>query len=658
MPVPFYLQRPEEENPIDYTARNYNSFENPNKFNNSYLVAKNSFDRGVAAERFNEFFETNMQRIRNSQPTPKNNPSSWKENINYDNGYDANVEDRFRAEHDYLGLADYLSRFKMDNVMDQRSYENEISQLRRYGRQYNAMHANASQDQSFALAFDEAFNSGNIDGLDDSNPLKKQYYAAMSNLGRRGQYLFADYQADDYRTNDPNSPEASSITVSFNNKKTNYFLGFDFLSKDDEAENQFDLFARQTGYDAGEIKSILGDNAISIKEGRVIVNVPKSNIAGIKLLSDIRNWCNETGRNTDDVSYASYDANNQLITDDTTYIGSQIQDISNLLANTDRSKEEVMSTIGAGEQIVSTTILPYMNEHQMQLKGLLDRGMITAETYNAQLKADNATYENLLLGTAFSQLDIYTDMGNEAGDETLYQMKDNIERGKLKDYIRNAISKDRVSWRAGISGGEYGTYLVVTPERDKGDVTWDEDDARRGMTIFIPGLFTKSIQNAFDASTQGKTVAEINSMQQYGYEYTLANGNVISNVGNSGAKLYDKNTDSYRNITREEAHDLLHQSIIVEDASQNIRNRMFNLDGSLREGYNYEADAKKIAIAAANEVYSGLPVEESDVWYKSATDKAQKEKEGNVMKDYKRQQALEIYSEIMNNIYKLINVSK
>ena len=175
------------------------------------------------------------------QFAPQNNPSSWKDNINYDNGYDSEIEDKFRAEHDYLGLADYLSKFRMDNIMDQRAYENEISQLRRYGRQYNAMHAGATKEQSYALAFDEAFNSGNLDGLDNSNPLKKQYADAMSNLGRRGQYLFADYQTDDYRTNDPNSPEATSITVSFNNKKTNYFLGFGFLPIYNEAEDQFNL---------------------------------------------------------------------------------------------------------------------------------------------------------------------------------------------------------------------------------------------------------------------------------------------------------------------------------------------------------------------------------------------------------------------------------
>lgn len=74
----------------------------------------------------------------NAAPS-KQRPSSWKDSINYYNGYDSAIEDKFRAEHDYLGLADYLSNFRMDNPQKQRAFENEIDQIRRYGREYNAM---------------------------------------------------------------------------------------------------------------------------------------------------------------------------------------------------------------------------------------------------------------------------------------------------------------------------------------------------------------------------------------------------------------------------------------------------------------------------------------------------------------------------------------
>ena len=654
MPVPFYLDRARSE---ENTSANF--LKNNRVFNND-AAAQIVQARQAREASINNFFTQRISAIQSARTVSNQRPSSWKDSIDYTKGYDSKIEDKFRSEHDYMGLADYLSNFRMDNVMDQRTYENEISQLRRYGRQYNAVHGNATDEQSESIAFLESFDNGNIDELDDNNSYKKSYNEAIAKLGRKGGYFFADYQAEDYRADDPNSKDAATISVSFNTKKTNYawFLGLDFLAKDDEKERQFDKFAKETGYSAGEIRNILGENAISIKEGRVIIDVPKTNLEGIRFLTKVRDWCNETNRNATDVSYASYDTDGNIISDDTQYIGSRIQDLSDILKKTETDKQTVMTSIGGDEQIMSTTNLPYMNERQMQLMQMRNAGMLEDSKYSAMLKADNEVYENLLLGTAFSQLDLYTDKGNEMEDETLYQLTDNAEKGKLKHYIRNAIRENRVSWRAGISGGKYGTYLVVTPEDEKGDIITDDDDARSGATIFIPGLFTNSIQNAFNASTQGKAVAEINSMQQYGYEYTLQNGNILSNIGNNMARLYDKNTDSYRDISREEAHDLLHESIIVEDATNNIRNRMFNLDGSVRQGYDYDIDVRKIALATANEIYGGSPLNSDDVWFTSEEARRLKEAEGNIDKDYKRNRALDVYEQLKNNLYKLINTNR
>lgn len=641
--IPFYIRKSEDE-----------QIKIPNLLDTN--IGKN-YNRNTD---LNRLYYKNMERIKQHK-VPKTLPSSWKDNIDYTKGYSSEIEDKFRSEHDYLGLADYLSKFKMNNIMDQRSYEQEISQLRRYGRQYNAIQANSTDEQRESIAFLEAFNNGNIDNLDEDNNYKKKYKEAISSLGRKGSYMFADYYTDDYRVDDFNSPEAATITVSFNSKHVSRGLwgfGFDWMSKDTD-EDQYDLFSKATGYSPGEIRNILGDNAISKKEGRTIINIPKSNIEGIKFLSAVRNWCNDTGRTTDDVSYASYDTNKNLITDDTIYIGSRIQDISNIIEKVNNDKTTVESAIGAGEQIMSTTILPYMNEKQMQLMNMKNMGLMDANKVKNEIELDNEIYKNLLLGLSFSNYDIYTDKNNEIyGDETLNPLTDNLEKGKLKDYVRNAIRDNRVTFNAGISGGKYGTYLKIAPKDDDGTIITDNDDSRKGSVIFIPGLFTKSVQKAFDSSTQGKTVAEINSMQQYGYQYTLNNGNILSSIGNNTARLYDANTDSYRNITREEAHDLLHESIIIEDATTNIRNRMFNLNGTVRQGYNYEEDIKKIALAAANELYEGPKITSDDVWFTSKEKQKENEAKGNIYYDYKRNRALDVYEQLKNNIYKLLNVNK
>ncbi len=664
MPVPFYLQRPDENKVNEYAPENvvntWNTAENLNKYKSSLVVANDSWSKAELADRF----ARGMERIINAQPAPsRQRSSSWKDTIDYSNGYNSKVEDKFRTEHDYLGLADYLSHFRMGNIQDQRAYETEIAQIRRYGREYNAIHGHATKEQSDAISFLEAFDSGNIDGLDPQNKTKGNYEGALSILGKteftNAPIIPSGMMRAPLQT-EYGEDEASTISVSFNNKHVSYGLwGFapDWMSKDKD-EHQFNKFAQDTGYGLNDIKAILGENAISNKDGRLVIDIPKNNIRGIKLLTEIRKWCNETGRTVDDVQYASYGHDSRLINDDTVQIGGQIQNISNLLERTNASKDNVMQSIAGQETVNSTTVLPYMNERQMQLNRLRKAGLIDDAKFTSALKADNEVYENLIAATAFSQLQIYTDINNEFGDENLREMTDNRERGKLKEYIRNAIRKNRVKWNTALSNGRYGTYLVVLPEDNKGDFVDEEGDARRGATIWIPGLFTKSAQNAFDSSTQGKTVAEFNSMQQYGYERTLNNGDIVRNVSNNGAEVYNHETGEWSMRTREEAQNMIHQDIIVEDAARNIRNRAFNLDGTPRAGYDPKIDAKKIAIAAANELYPGSPVEEHDIaaWNPSSDDIAKRRAAGNIDKDYKAQQAYNIYSELMNSIYQLLNV--
>lgn len=660
--IPFYLQKPQDNNELQSFLKPHVVGDFTGKVTKpmSYLLSKDLVTNSIIKSDLNNLYSQNMERINQYKKVPKTLPSAWKNNIDYTKGYSSEIEDKFRSEHDYLGLADYLSKFKMNNIMDQRVYEQEISQLRRYGRQYNAIQANATDEQRESIAFLEAFNNGNIDDLDNDNDYKKRYIEAISILGKPTSFGLKKEHNPDYNGTIDNK-EASTITVSFNTKHVSrgfWGLGADWLSKDTD-ENQYELFSKDTGYSPAEIRNILGDNSINVKEGKIIVSVPKSNIEGIKFLSTVKNWCNDTSRTTDDVRYASYDTNGNLISDDTNYIGTRISYISNIIKKVNNDKNIIENSIGAGEQIMSTTILPYMNEKQMQLMNMRNRGIMDANKVKDEIDLDNKIYENILLGLSFSKYDIYTDKNNKIeGDETLNPLTNNLEKGKLKDYVRNAIRDKRVTWNAGISGGKYGTYLKIAPKDEDGNIITDNEDSRKGSVIFIPGLFTKSVQKAFDSSTQGKTVAEINSMQQYGYEYTLSNGNVLSNVGNDTARLYDANTDTYRNISREEAHDLLHESIIVEDATTNIRNRMFNLDGTLRQGYNYEDDIKKITLAAANELYDGQSLTSDDLWTTSKEKQKENEARGDIYYDYKRNRALDIYEQLKNSIYKLLNFNK
>ena len=77
-----------------------------------------------------------------------------------------------------------------------------------------------------------------------------------------------------------------------------------------------------------------------------------------------------------------------------------------VLDGVNKSKSDVMQSISGQETVNSTTVLPYMNERQMQLMQMRNAGLLDDTKYSSMLKADNEVYENLLLGTAFSQLDL------------------------------------------------------------------------------------------------------------------------------------------------------------------------------------------------------------------------------------------------------------
>lgn len=624
----------------------------------------------------------------------KAKPNDWMDSITYDS-YNPAVEDRLRKEHRYLNLADYLSHFRMDNPYEQRNYDNEISQLRRYGRQYEAIHSHADEKQTFAIDFVSSFDSGNLKGLNENNIYKQEYDENISNLGKKRTHNWLYYGAKNiigslapinpyssigatlatrlasanptleegsskYLTSeDEDDKEAATISVGFNDKHVRYSfwgLGPDILAKDTD-ENQFDKFCLETGYDRATLVDILGEGNVINKDGKTVLNIPKTNLEAIKLLGEIKSWCNDTGRTSDDINYASFDTNNELISDDTAGIGVQIQAMLDTINDAKKDQEDVMNNIGANNQINSITVLPYMNELQMQLKNAYDNFAIDYNTYNDRLKADNEVYERLLMGASFSQLEVYK---AAEGTENFEFMEDPVERGNLKDYIRSAIDEDRVVWNAAIAGGTYGVYLTVAPKREKDDASYEgeDKDARKGQTFFIPGLFMESIQNAFNSSTDGKTVAEINSMQQYGYDYTLANGDVISRVNNNGATLYNKNTNTIETIDRDQLHDRIHESIIIEDAASQIRNKMYNFDGTMRTGYNPESDAKKIATVAVNEILGGQDLTPEDIWFTSKEAQDKFEREGNLDKDYKRSRALDIYRALILQISNLINTNR
>lgn len=147
-----------------------------------------------------------------------------------------------------------------------------------------------------------------------------------------------------------------------------------------------------------------------------------------------------------------------------------------------------------------TTILPFMNERQKQLRDLLNKGQIGYSKYKEMLDSDNSVYENLLISTDLSRFEVYTDAYNTDGSTTLRELTEGIKRKELRDIIQIAISEKRAKWNPAISGEKYGTYITIIPKAENGEIK----GINRGMAIFIVGLFENSVKNAFDCVNNTK----------------------------------------------------------------------------------------------------------------------------------------------------------
>lgn len=145
-------------------------------------------------------------------------------------------------------------------------------------------------------------------------------------------------------------------------------------------------------------------------------------------------------------------------------------------------------------EVNTTTVLPFMNERQKQVRDLFFSGKISKARYDEIIDVDNTVYKDLLISTDISKFSTFTDAYNSDGSTNLIEVTDNLKKKELKDIIQIAITENRIKWQAALSGDSYGTYITILPKAENGEIR----GTNRGTTIFIAGLFENSVLNAFD----------------------------------------------------------------------------------------------------------------------------------------------------------------
>jgi hypothetical protein len=126
----------------------------------------------------------------------------------------------------------------------------------------------------------------------------------------------------------------------------------------------------------------------------------------------------------------------------------------------------------------------------------------------------------------------------------------------------------------------------------------------RRFEVFIPGLLAEQAQAKINTDTKASTIQEINAMQDWGYEYPLADGTKLSADGFGGFKKGDISIDKNQAIREIDKAMIIEQSLsALKFEYLNTNNEMINKDA-------YEQMARLTALRGAEDMYPGVKLQD------------------------------------------------
>ena len=120
--------------------------------------------------------------------------------------------------------------------------------------------------------------------------------------------------------------------------------------------------------------------------------------------------------------------------------------------------------------------------------------------------------------------------------------------------------------------------------------------SRRRRQIFIPGFMSELAQEKINRNTSSRAVQEINSMQDYGYGFKTTDGQEI--YSSMDGRFWRDGQE----ISKDDAIKAINKTMIVEDATANLKYQFTNKEGTIYDTDGYENMARAISVRAADEL--------------------------------------------------------
>ena len=503
------------------------------------------------------------------------------------------------ANRQYQDAADYASKFHFDDPTIQRAHENDILNLRREGRKISAVYGRITDSDKLAQIdfLDHVFIDGGLEQI-ESNSYAQQFSDYKRHLGSTHKRGIVGY------TNDIEQ-EATAISFTFAPQKQT-FLGVDWLAKDNTTRS-IEAFYENSGLNETQLRS--AGIEITKKDGYTTIKFDKSNKLANQIIYNAipATRSGDVGGGSDyNIQLLGYDAKGNVLSDMSLARTQSWTDMRNLISNAESTKVNAFSALDMATKDYSSTVGPALDDSLETLNQMFATGQITQQQYNQQMKAVGSIMDQAIRSLGSGNYEMFSNAYNDKStDETLVPLT-NEQRSEIIQSISAANPKS-LHFNAMVSNGQIGT--LVTIDADEVDNITDDDNRnkvkRRRRQVFIPGFMSEVAQEKINPNTSSRAIQEINSMQDYGYAFKTSDGQEI--YSSMDGKFYVNGQE----ISKDDATRAINKTMIIEDATNNLKYQFTNNSGELYDTEGYEEMARMIAVKAANELNPNVSFEDN-----------------------------------------------
>lgn len=503
------------------------------------------------------------------------------------------------SKNDYLGAATYAKGFTSNDPIKRKNLEKGVGMLETEGRKYQAIINKATPDQQQAISFLYGLQNNSLD-------LRK---------GKDGQYINRYVREFKNTINELGGTNSEYIAIKLSPKNINRsFVGLDFLAKDAQRkESGYDRFKHVSSLDDDMLRK-MGVNVRNDNDGATTLYFRKdmSDSDKFKILSSVRKvtFDDDEGKGLGYIIGGANKIGDGIILEhsrhsDTPYTSPIIKNFDPDFFNTGNNK--VNNFISNVESINKE----FSFDNKRTDVQILDAPYITERQAIAEAQGDaegaKAEVDGVLRQLTTMNLQDYETYYRDNDDKEAALLKlDNVDKqNDLTAMLRNMSTEEKSQLRIkkAISGDKIGWHIYIPNTKH-----WFGIDTENAELFIVDPRIGDSLEDSWANSTQVKAIKEAATMSQYGYSREIpyknsTNGKAtITPVEGTNQYTINFNGHDQGTIDRTEAQKYLNAQFIMDDTVSQLRNNMYNPDGSKRNYVNLKQDASIVAMQAMKEI--------------------------------------------------------